>query len=304
VALQGSLRGRAATRRRRGWESRWSGLLFVAPFAVGLFALFVVPVLAVPVISLTEWALRDTPRFVGLANYARLPTDPDVVRATGVTALFVALLVPANIALSLALALLLNVKARGVGLFRTVLFAPVVVPVVAWALVWRFVLQPDFGLVNRALSALHVSGPNWLFEYPWAVVAVVASMVVEHAGLNMLIFLGALQGVPRELTEAAAIDGATARQTFWNITLPLISPTVFLVVVVTVIGALKAFAPILVLTGGGDAAGVLMVQMWKQGFKYFEFGYASSLAWLLFLAMLALTVVQWQLRKRWVFHET
>jgi multiple sugar transport system permease protein len=290
-------------RRRRGWESRWTGLAFVAPFVIGITVLFLLPMIAVPIVSLTRWSLSEPPQLVGLSNYQRLFADPTMAQAAGVTALFVALLVPINIALALVLALLLNVRAQGVGFFRTVLFSPVIVPVVAWSLVWRFALQPDVGLVNRALASLGTTGPNWLFQYPWAVVAVVASMVIEHVGLNMLIFLGALQSVPREILEAADVDGATKRQAFFKITMPLIAPTIFLVTIVTIIGALKAFTPILVLTGGSDVAGVLMVQVYKQGFRYFDFGYASSLAWLLFLAMLILTVVQWRLRRRWVFHE-
>lgn len=295
---------RPARRRRRGWESPWVGLAFVAPFMVGLLVLFVGPILAVPVLSLLDWVLPDAPSWAGFANYAKLARDPEVLRGVGLTLLFVVMLVPANIALALGLALMLNVKARGAGLFRTLLFSPVVVPLVAWSLVWRFVLQPDFGLVNTLLGKLGVQGPNWLFEFPWALVAVVASMVIEHVGLNMLIFLGALQGVPHEVHEAARIDGATPRQTLWRVTLPMISPTVFLTVVVTLIGALKAFAPIYVLTGGNDAANVLMVQMFKNGFKYFDFGYASGIAWVLFVVMLVLTVVQWRLRGRWVFYES
>ena len=289
--------------RRKGWESRWTGLWFVAPFVLGLLLLFVLPILAVPAISLTRWSLLDAPQFAGLSNYARMLRDPEIARSAWITLLFVVGLVPTNIVLAMVLALLLNVKARGVGLFRTILFSPVVIPLVAWALVWRFVLQPDFGLVNVLLKQLGISGPNWLFEFPWALVAVVVSLVIEHVGLNMLIFLGALQGVPREISEAAQIDGATPSQTFFKVTLPMISPTVFLVLVVTLIGALKSFAPIYVLTGGSDVAGVLMIQMWKQGFKYFEFGYASAIAWLLFVAMLVLTVIQWRLRTRWVHYE-
>lgn len=289
--------------RKRGWESRWSGLWFVLPFVLGLVLLFVVPILAVPLIALTEWSLLSPPKWVGLDNYGQLLRDSEFRRSAWITAVFVLGLVPFNIVLALGLALLLNVKVRAVGLFRTLLFSPVIVPVVAWALVWRFVLQPDFGLVNKSLELLGIKGPNWLFEFPWALVAVIISLVIEHVGLNMLIFLGALQAVPKELYEAARVDGSTARQAFWGITLPMISPTVFLVVVVTVIGALKVFAPIYVLTSGTNAAEVLMIQMWKQGFKYFELGYASAIAWVLFLLMMVLTVVQWQLRRKWVFGE-
>jgi len=286
-----------------GWESRWTGLWFVLPFVAGLGLLFLLPIAAVPVISLSHWSLLSSPRWAGLDNYAHLLHDPQFLRSAWITALFVAGLVPLNIALAMGLALLLNVRVGGVGFFRMLLFSPVVVPAVAWALVWRFVLQPDFGLVNNLLAKVGLVGPNWLLQFPWALVAVVVSLLIEHVGLNMLIFLGAIQAIPKELLEAAAIDGANPRQIFWKVTLPILSPTLFLVMVVTSIGALKVFAPIYVLTSGTDSAEVLMIQMWKQGFKYFELGYASAIAWVLFLAMLALTLVQWGLRRRWVFNE-
>ncbi|MBF6594382.1 MAG: sugar ABC transporter permease [Thermaceae bacterium] len=286
-----------------GWESRWTGLWFVLPFVAGLGLLFLLPIAAVPVISLSHWSLLSSPRWAGLDNYAHLLHDPQFLRSAWITALFVAGLVPLNIALAMGLALLLNVRVGGVGFFRMLLFSPVVVPAVAWALVWRFALQPDFGLVNNLLAKVGLVGPNWLLQFPWALVAVVVSLLIEHLGLNMLIFLGAIQAIPKELLEAAAIDGANPRQIFWKITLPILSPTLFLVMVVTTIGALKVFAPIYVLTSGTDSAEVLMIQMWRQGFKYFELGYASAIAWVLFLAMLALTLVQWGLRRRWVFNE-
>ncbi len=286
-----------------GWESRWTGLWFVLPFVAGLGLLFLLPIAAVPVISLSHWSLLSSPRWAGLDNYANLLHDPQFLRSAWITALFVAGLVPLNIPLAMGLALLLNVRVGGVGFFRMLLFSPVVVPAVAWALVWRFVLQPDFGLVNNLLAKVGLVGPNWLLQFPWALVAVVVSLLIEHVGLNMLIFLGAIQAIPKELLEAAAIDGANPRQIFWKVTLPILSPTLFLVMVVTSIGALKVFAPIYVLTSGTDSAEVLMIQMWKQGFKYFELGYASAIAWVLFLAMLALTLVQWGLRRRWVFNE-
>ncbi|GGJ57203.1 carbohydrate ABC transporter permease [Deinococcus roseus] len=290
--------------RKGGWESQWVGLLFVLPFMIGLTVLFIGPILAVPIMSLYNWVLPRAPEWIGLGNYARMGTDREVLHSVWVTVLFVVMLVPTNIILALGLALLLNVKAKALGFFRMALFSPVVVPLVAWALVWRFVLQPDFGLVNVLLGKLGIQGPNWLFEAPWALIAVVVCLVIEHVGMNMLIFLGALQNVPAEVHEAAKIDGANSSQTFFKVTLPLMSPTVFLTVIVTLIGALKSFAPIYVLTGGSDATSVLMVQMWKQGFKYFDFGYASGLSWLIFLVMLTLTWMQWQLRKRWVFYES
>ena len=177
-------------------------------------------------------------------------------------------------------------------------------PVVAWALVWKFLLQPE-GPVNAGLQHLGASNVNLLFAPASALWTVVVIEVIKSVGLNAVIFLSALQGVPPELHEAARLDGATAGQAWRRITLPLISPTFFLVFLITLIGALKLFTPVYVLTGGGpaDATTTLILYMFKQGFQFFEFGYASAVATVLFVVVLALTLAQWSLRRRLVFYE-
>lgn len=280
------------------------GWLFVLPYVLGMLVLVTGPLLAVLGISLTQWSLLDAPRWVGLRNYTRLAADPAFVRSAAVTAAFTVGILVLNISAALALASLLNVRLRGIGLFRTVIFAPVVMPVVAWALVWKFLLQPD-GPINRSLQALGAADANLLFNPSTALWTVVVIEVLKAVGLNAVIFLSALQGVPPELHEAARLDGANPWQAFWRITLPLISPTFFLVFIITLIGALKLFTPVYVLTGGGpaDATTTLIVYMFKQGFQFFEFGYASAVATVLFALVLVLTLAQWSLRRRLVFYE-
>lgn len=280
------------------------GVLFVLPFALGMLVLVIGPLLAVVGFSLTSWSLLDTPRPAGLRNYLRLPTDPEFTRSLSVTGLFTAGILLLNISSALALATLLNVKLRGMSVFRTIIFSPVVMPIVAWALVWKFLLQPQ-GPINDAIARLGVSSPNLLFDASTALWTVVVIEVIKAVGLNTVIFLSALQGVPRELHEAAKLDGASSVQAFFKVTLPLISPTFFLVFIITVIGALKLFTPVYVLTGGGPAGATttLIVYMFKQGFEFFEFGYASTIATVLFVLVLALTVAQWNLRRRLVFYE-
>ncbi|THF85377.1 sugar ABC transporter permease [Deinococcus sp. KSM4-11] len=289
---------------RRAQREALMGVLFAAPFALGMLLVVILPLLGVMGISLTQWSLLDAPRWVGLHNYTRLAADPAFVRSAGVTGAFTAGILVLNISAALALATLLNARLRGIGLFRTIVFSPVVMPVVAWALVWKFLLQPD-GALNTWLSRLGTGEVNLLFTPSTALWTVVVIEVIKSVGLNAVIFLSALQGVPPELHEAARLDGAGAWQVFRRITLPLISPTFFLVFIVTLIGALKLFTPVYVLTGGGpaDATTTLIVYMFKQGFQFFEFGYASAVATVLFVIVLALTVAQWSLRRRLVFYE-
>ena len=283
-------------------QEAWLGLAFVAPFALGMLALVFAPLLAVVAISLTKWSLLDAPRWAGLANYARLPLDADFGRSLAVTGLFGILVL--NIGLALLLATLLNVKLRAVAFFRAAVFSPVVMPVVAWALVWKFLLQPA-GPLNTALHSAGFKDANLLFDPGTALWTVVGIEVLKSVGLNTVIFLSALQGVPRELHEAAKLDGAGPVQVFVRVTLPLISPTFFLVFLITLIGALKLFTPVYVLTGGGPAGTTttLILFMFKQGFEFFEFGYASTVATVLFVAVLVLAALQWNLRRRLVFYE-
>lgn len=285
-------------------QEQLTGLLFALPYALGMLVLVILPLLAVWVISGTSWSLLDEPRWVGLKNYQQLLHDPSFYHSLTVTVLFTVGILALNLSSALGLAVLLNQKLRGIALFRTIIFSPVVMPVVAWALVWKFLLQPE-GPINQILASAGVRGPNWLFEPSLALWLLVVIEVIKAVGLNTVIFLSALQGVPKEMHEAAMLDGATPVQAFFRITLPLISPTMFLVFIVTLIGALKLFTPVFVLTGGGPAGATttLILFMYKQGFSFFEFGYASTVAVMLFVVVLGLTVLQWNLRKRLVFYE-
>ncbi|MGI8748320.1 MAG: carbohydrate ABC transporter permease [Deinococcus sp.] len=288
----------------RSQREAWLGWLVVLPYVLGMLVLVTGPLIAVLGISLTQWSLLDSPRWVGARNYLRLANDPAFLRSVGVTVVFTLGILAVNISAALALASLMNTRLRGIGVFRTLVFSPVVMPVVAWALVWKFLLQPQ-GPVNAGLQSLGVADSNVLFSPSTALWTVVIIEVIKSVGLNAVIFLSALQGVPPELHEAARLDGATPWQAFQRITLPLISPTFFLVFIITLIGALKVFTPIFVLTGGGpaDSTTTLILYMFKQGFQFFEFGYASAVAVVLFVLVLALTLAQWSLRRRLVFYE-
>ncbi|MGW0507119.1 carbohydrate ABC transporter permease [Micromonospora sp. NPDC003241] len=305
-ATAGSTPGRARpfwTGRRR---DHLTGYLFIAPQLFGSAVFVILPLVLVVWYSLHEWnVLAGTFDFVGTDNYAALADDPNlgsVLRATG---LFSVGLVVFNLALALLLAVMLNQKLRGTIVFRTLFFSPVVVSLVAWTIVWGFLLQ-DNGGINGLLDTIGVDGPNWLRGEATAMFSVVVVQVFKNVGLNMVLFLAALQGVPAELYEAAEVDGASRLRQFWRITVPLISPTILLTSIITVVGSLQVFAQIAVLTQGGPGTSttVLVYYLYQQAFQFHHFGYGATLSIVLFGIVLALTVAQWQMRKRWVFHES
>ena len=300
---------RATAPRPSFWTTRrrdqLTGYLFIAPQLLGTVVFVLVPLVLVGWYSLHEWnVLADTFDFVGTGNYQRLIDDPKLPGVLRATLLFSAGLVIFNLALALLLAVLLNQKLRGTTFFRVAFFSPVVVSLVAWTIVWHFMLQSNGG-INGLLDAIGIEGPNWLRSGGTAMAAVVVVQVFKNVGLNMVLFLAALQGVPQELYEAARTDGASAWTVFRRITLPLISPTILLTSIITVVGSLQVFAQISVLTQGGPGTSttVLVYYLYQQAFQFHAFGYGATLSVLLFGIVLLLTVVQWQLRKRWVFHE-
>lgn len=295
-------RPRRSAAARRDWIV---GYTMVAPVVLGSVAFVIVPLVAVLWFSLHDWnVLANTFVFAGADNYERMLSDAGLHNSLLVSLWFSIGLVVLNVALALFLAVLLNQKLPGTTTFRTFFFSPVVVSLVAWTIVWSFLLQADGG-INGFLSLLGIQGPNWLRGDVTAMIAVIIVQVFKNVGLNMILFLAALQGVPEEIGEAARIDGASAWRRFRSITMPMISPTILLVMILTIVGSLEVFAQIAVLTGGGPGSSttVLVYYLYQQAFRFNDFGYASAIAVLLFLIVLALTLVQWQTRKRWVFHE-
>ncbi|PZF83336.1 carbohydrate ABC transporter permease [Jiangella anatolica] len=282
-----------------------TGYLFITPQLIGVVVFVLVPVGLAVWYSLNDWNIfRGELTFVGGENWAALLDDPQLPSVLGATAVFSGGVVVLNISLGLALAVMLNRRFRGVTVFRTMFFSPVVVSVVAWTLVWGFLLQ-DNGGINAALSVVGIDGTNWLQNGNTAMVAVIVTQVIRSVGVNMVLFLAALQGVPGELYEAARIDGAGDAAIFRRITLPLISPTLLLTAIITIVGALQAFAQIAVLTQGGPGLSttVLVYYVFQQAFEFNDIGYGSTLALMLLTFVMLLTLLQWQLRRKWVFHE-
>jgi multiple sugar transport system permease protein len=301
---------RAATRRRTFWtiprRDTLVGYLMISPQLVGSVLFVLLPLGLVFHYSLQEWnVLAGTFEFVGGENYAKLLADPNMGQVLTSTALFSVGLVVLNLTLALILAILLDQRLRGTTFFRTLFFSPVLVSLVAWTIVWQFLLQQDGG-INGVLGVAGVEGPNWLRGDATALLSVIVVQVVKNVGLNMVLFLAALQGVPRQLYEAAQLDGAGAWTRFARITVPQISPTILLTSIITVVGSLQVFAQIAVLTQGGPGMSttVLVYYLYQQAFQFRHLGYGATLSVLLFLIVAALTLVQWRLRRKWVFHES
>lgn len=296
-------------KRRRGplaREAQITGWLFVSPMVLGFTFLLLFPMGKALYMSFMDWPLLGEHSYIGLENYRNIATDQVFWKVFGNTFYFTAGLVPFNIVLALMLALLLSKSMRGIGLFRTAIFVPVMTSLIVWSIVWKYMFATDSGLINQLLQLFNIQGPAWLYDEKLAMPAVIITSVLKNVGLNMVLFIAAIQQVPRSLYEAAELDGAGKTRSFFNVTLPMITPTVFLTVVMTVIGSLKVFGQIYVMTQGGpsNSTKVLVYYIWEKAFKLFEMGYASALAFVLFFAVLVLTLLQWQLRKRWVFNES
>lgn len=285
-----------------------SGWLWASPWIVGFLVFTLGPMVASLYLSFTRYSITNTPIWVGLENYTRAISGKDDLfwSSMGRTLTWAFVMVPIGISLSFLAAALLNQRLKGTVLFRTLFFLPSLTPVVALALLWRWLYHPEFGAINYLLGEIGIQGPRWLGSSDTAMPALmIAALWAAVGGSTMIIFLAGLQGIPQELHEAASIDGANAWQRLRAITLPLMTPTIFFNLVVGIIAALKVFAVSLVATGGGPnyATWFFNLHLYQTAFQNFEFGYASALAWLFFVLVVALTYFNVRWSKRWVYYE-
>jgi multiple sugar transport system permease protein len=281
------------------------GYLFVAPLILGLIIFTYGPVLAAFGLSFTKGDYISTPKWIGLDNYRAIWADKLFWQAMRNTLYYVAGVVPAGMVLSLLLALAMNQKLRGIVFFRSIFFLPTISSSVAISLMWLWIYNPEFGVLNYLLSQIGIKGPAWLSSSDWAMPAVMIMAVWRGLGYNMLIYLAGLQGIPDVYYEAAAIDGAGSWAKFWNITVPLLSPTTFMLLILSLIGAFQVFEYTYVMTGGGPvyATLTLVLHVYNNAFRNFVMGYASALAYVLFFILLGLTIIQFRLQRRWVHYE-
>jgi len=279
--------------------------LLISPWLLGLLLFVLGPMVASLFISFTRWDLLSPAKFIGLANYEKMFTrDPLFWQSLKVTVIYTCVYVPMELAGGLALALLLNQRLRGLGALRTIYYLPSVLPGVAFVVLWMWILHPDVGLINTLLSYLGIEGPRWLADPKWALPALLM-MSLWGLGRSMVIYLAGLQGIPNHLYEAAAIDGANAWQSFQKITLPMLTPTIFFNLVLSVISTFQTFTSAYVATDGGplDSTLFYVLYLFRQAFQYFNMGYASALAWILFLIILVLTLLIVRSSGHWVYYE-
>jgi len=279
--------------------------LFILPSFLGFAIFLLVPMVLSAGISLYDWELLRPPIFIGLDNYLDLTRDPLFKTVLFNTAYYAFGLVPLNIVVSLGLALWLNTKLRGLTFYRLAFFLPVVTVTVAVSLIWKWMYEPRVGIVNQALGLFGITGPNWLADPLWAMPALIILGLWKGFGYNMVLFLAGLQSIPPTLYEAAMIDGANAWQRFWKITLPLLSPAMFLAVILTVISSFQIFDQAFIMTAGGpsNATNTIVLYIFQNGFQFFKMGYASAIAWALFAVIFTFTLIQMWLQRHWVQYE-
>lgn len=287
-------------------EEKWYAYGMISPVVLGFFCLLLFPLLYELYLSFTDAKLLGETSFVGLDNYVKLFTgDKYFIKAMGNSLYFTVGVVALNVSSAIVLAVLLNQRLKGIGIFRTLVFMPNITPVVVWAIVWRYILSTDVGVLNGLLKMIGIQGPAWLFDMKLTMPVLIVNTVMKGVGLNMVMILSALKSIPNVYYEAAHIDGANGLQQFKHVTIPLLSPTIFMVLVTTVIGAMKIFANVFVLTGGGPARTTQLIVMYiyDAAFKKYEFGYAAAISMIMFLILLGITMVQWSLRRKMVYAE-
>jgi multiple sugar transport system permease protein len=281
------------------------GYLFIMPWIIGFVVLRLGPMLVSLVLSFADYKIISPPVFVGFANYIKMFTnDPSFVDALRVTLTYAIFAISMGMVISLLIAILLNQKVPGVTVWRTIYYLPSVVSGVAVATLWVWLFHSQFGLINLALGAVGIQGPAWLRDPNWALVALII-MSFWGVGGGMVINLAGLQGIPTELYEAASMDGANALQRFWRITIPMLSPVLFFNLVMGMIDTFQYFTNAYVMTNGGPGRSTLFYNLYlfQNAFRYYKMGYASALAWVMFLIILILTLLIFKSSPYWVYYE-
>ncbi|MFB1081603.1 carbohydrate ABC transporter permease [Jeotgalibacillus sp. JSM ZJ347] len=274
--------------------------IFLLPNLIGFLTFIGAPIVSSFVISFTDWDLLGDIRFTGAENYIRLAQDPEFWVAFRNTFLFIIGYIPLVLVFGLACALLLNQQMKFRAFFRATFFLPVITSWVAVSLVWKWLYNPEFGLINYALSLLGIDGPMWLNDPNTAMIGIILTSAWKDIGFVMVLFLGGLQNISPSYYEAASIDGAGKAKQLFNITIPLLAPTTFFVTIISLINSFQVFDQVMIMTGGGPGGStIVMVQnIYNYAFRYFDMGYASAMSWALFLVIFLFTWVQMKYQER------
>lgn len=304
-------------KRRTSSKQKAAGLLTASPFLlpslIGMLIFSVLPLIISGLISFTDWnglAALTAPgffqeHFIGLENYKKILTSTEFWRSLGNTAEYIVLYIPLMLAASLLVATLLSQARRGIGFFRVVYYIPVLTSWVAASLIWKTVLSPQYGALNGILSIFGIQGPGWLTDEKWAMPAIVLVSVWKDMGFFGLILLSGVVGINKTYYEAADLDGANGWVKFIRITLPLLTPSIFYVLIVGMINAFQLFPQIMIMTGGGPngATQVMVERIYNYGFRYYRMGYASAFSWILFAIIMVFTAIQMKGQERWVHYD-
>ena len=282
-----------------------SGYLFLLPNIIGFITLTFIPVVASLLLSFTDWDAFGVPNFIGLKNYSDMFMDETFRISFKNNIYFTVGSVPATIVLGLALAVLMNNKSKYIGIFRTIYFTPYITATIAVSVVWLAIYHPTMGPVNGFLRSIGiVNPPQWTASSTWAMPSIILMSIWKSCGYCMVLFMAGLQGISREYYEASEIDGATRWEQFVNITLPMLSPTIFFVTVMGIINSFMVFDQIYIMTEGGPgrATNVLVYHIYKESFQNYNFGYASAMAYFLFVLIMVVTLLQFRGQKEWVHY--
>lgn len=291
------------------------GYLFISLWIIGFLVFTGGPTVATLIISFTRWKLFTPPQGIGFLNYVKLFQDPLFYQSLKVTILYVVISVPLRILIALLIALLLAQKVRGLAIFRTIFYLPSVVPLVASAVLWVWIFNPEYGILNYFLSLINIQGPAWLYSPTWIIPAF-AIMSIWSFGPIMIIFLAGLLNIPQQLYEVSEIDGANGWNKFWNITIPMLSPTIFFILVTSLIYSFQIFVQPYVMASGGktgtfgsqygaplNSSLFYVLNLYREGFQYFKMGYASTLSWMLTLILVLITFFVFKISSLWVYYE-
>ena len=275
--------------------------IFILPALLGTFIFIIIPVICSFGLSFTKWDLLNPVQFAGLQNYIEIFNEPLFGKILLNTVVFAVSTSILGVIIQLILAVILNSKIRGSEFYKTAYFLPFITPMIVIGIVWQWIFDPNIGLLNKLLH-LHI---NWLYDTHWALPALIIVSVWKLIGYNMIIFLSSLSGISNSMFEAAKIDGAGHVKTFLYVTVPMLSPSIFFVIIITAISSFQIFDLIYLMTQGGplDSTNVLVYAIYKNAFEYFNVGKASAIAYVLFVIILILTLIQWKLRKKLVFNE-
>lgn len=288
---------------------------FLIPSLIGMVIFCLLPIVISVLLSFTDWnGLENlttkgffSDHFIGIENYIKILTGTEFYKVLGNTCYYIILYIPLMLMASIGIASLLNQPHKGIGIYRVLYYIPVLTSWVAGALIWKWVLSPQYGIMNNLLALIGINGPGWLQDERWAMPSIVLASVWKDMGFFGLILLAGLQGIDKSYYEAAEVDGAGRIKKFLKITLPLLTPSLFFVLVVALINSFQLFPQVMIMTkdaGPNGATQVMVERIYKYGFRYFEMGYAAAFSWLLFVIIFVLTSIQLKIQKGWVHYDT